>query len=291
MQDWASRNMDADTNFQEFQRFQQFPQGNTFFAYRTPDGRVFYTSRSQNHGQNFQYSYQYSSSNINNGSFLANLLYALGMITWVLIQPFLPIIILVISASILYKIFCSSAPKTRTIPEPHSNKSRLTAPKPIGDFQASDVKRKGIVIIASTAEAVSLCRRLQRSFINDPVYFAAAVAPVEASDKEHDNSGDGSGADDDSSASFPLLAITKGGSKWVGYDSTKDTACHNGNEQDYDGEDQEEDEDYEEDEVGVVQEKDEQELKRVEGWLIQLLNGGLSWRHTSSHPLPISLPQ
>ena len=307
MQDWASRNMEADTNFQEFQRFQQFPHGNTFFAYRTPDGRVFYTSRSQNHGQNFQYSYQYSSSDNNNGSFFANVMYALGMIIWVLLQPFLPIIVLVISVSVLYKVFCSAFPKTRTL-EPHSNKSRLTAAKPIGDLQASDVKRKGIVIIATTVQAVGLCRRLQRSFLNDPVYFAAAVAPpppvVEAADREHEiSSGRSSGYDagDDSSTGFPLLAITRGGSKWVGLASMKDITAdrhghnndHEGGEEEYEEEEEEVDgeDDVEEEEGDDDGDEDEQRLKIVEGWIIQLLNGGLSWRLTSTHPLPIHLPQ
>ena len=292
MQDWTSRNMETDTNFQEFQRFQKFPQqGNTFYAYRTPDGRVLYTSRSQNQGQNFQYSYQYSSSNNNNGSFFVNVMYALGMIAWVLIQPFLPIILLVVFLSILYNIFCRVALKPKT-PEIPTNRSRLTAPKPIETLRASDVRRKGIVIVATTSEAVSLCRRLQRSFLNDPVYFAATAAEV-SSETEHDG---GSGGVDDA-GEFPLLAITRGGSKWVGLSLLK----HGGSAQrkyknDYDREDKEgEEEDQEGEEEEEEDEEDEKEdeeqrLKRVEDWIIQLLNGGLSWRHSSFNPLPISLP-
>ena len=175
----------------------------------------------------------------------------------------------------------------------HTSRSRLTAPKPIETLRASDVRRKGIVIVATTSEAVSLCRRLQRSFLNDPVYFAATAAEV-SSETEHDG---GSGGVDDA-GEFPLLAITRGGSKWVGlsllnhdhgssaqrkYKKDFDREDKEGEEEDQEGEEEEEEEEDEKDE----KEDEEQRLKRVEDWIVQLLNGGLSWRQS---PLPISLP-
>ena len=277
MHRWESKNEDADTNYQQFRHFQRFPQGQ-FNVFTTPDGRTYYTS--SNNGQNFHYSYSFSSGGQGNQSSILNLFYVLSVIGWILLRPFIPLIILVVAISFFYN-FLSSFSNSNVDVKPaklnvHKKREQIKSKK-LEVFRKDHLDRRGIIIVATSAKGVEACRVLKDAFFNDPVHFVVLRSEL-ITDGEEEGEEVGE-AECKESIRFPLIAMTRGGAKWIGFKPSRRKS------------------EYQDDENNNNEDKFEENLndnnsllKEAEGWIIQLLNGGIVWTQSKTSPLPISLP-
>mmetsp|Transcript_2491 Transcript_2491/g.3872 ORF Transcript_2491/g.3872 Transcript_2491/m.3872 type:complete len:367 (+) Transcript_2491:3-1103(+) len=261
--EWRSRNSDLDPfrEFHDLRNFEEFTSENMFQKY-TLNGKTFYTSSRNFNGQTFTYSY--SSSFGNNQSSqqqnftIWNILYIFGVLCYYFIRPFVPLIILILA---FCSLFCNSSSKATKM----KNKSSIRKEhNPSNNFETqievlnqSYLNQRGVIlIIAMNEQILTLCHQLKSKFVQDKVIFLSHLKNSSLNSNQKDNK-----------KMDYLLAVCKGGEKWLRFKSKEERNSE---------------ETHNDDEEMVTADE-------IEIWIIQLLNGVNLWTLSKEIPIPIDL--